>query len=469
MAFDADSTEKNGGRLPDPPTPPGDESLGRSEPVRQGREQDLQPTGSEDLKEEKARVEAQFIDFDVWVGTLEANFGLDFEKVLTQAFGPDWLNMINSRIASGEDFYSVVQELRYKLGGPSEVERDNNDLESGGITFEALGRAEVIGEPGHEALEVEDDDNSPLLNARRKELIGDDKLRVDSQPDRYQEETLLMYKDKEKDKEQKAADDEMILMDRRDFSRLSYYASKEMQRLGEDNLKNRASRKGDWWKMGPQANPAARVMLILGALLLLWALFSLGSYIYFTSTSGRLIRAYPPDLVFRPSSALHKQGVLASINPDSTETPLLFFFYRPAIKRLEVNSLSSQGQKRYDLSVARPGLLVIPRSPDRDSIAVVAHYSQSLPLALPALLGQPLFSLDIDGAMALRAFETPSSAIFPGLLFLELRGPQNEILGRAFLARDRLNIHWDNRSELSGAALDNLASRLMLLFTLLDI
>ncbi|MCE5272481.1 hypothetical protein LLH00_14475 [bacterium] len=468
MAFDAEKADNDGGRIPDPPSPPSDDSLGRSEPVRQGREQDMQPSSSGDLKEEKVRAEAQFIDFDVWVGTLEANFGLDFEKVLTRAFGPDWLNMINARIAAGEDFSAVVQELRYKLGGPSKIERDDSDLDSGGITFEALGRAEVIGEPGHGSLDEEqDEDNSLLLRARRKEMLGEDKLRVDSQPDRYQEETLLLYKDKEK--EQKSAEDEMILMDRKDFSRLSYYASKEMGRLGKDKLKDRASRKGDWWKMGPQAGPWARTFLILGALFLLWVLFSLGSYIYFTSTSGRLINAYPPDLAFRPSTALHKQGVLAAVNPDSSETPLLFFFYRPTILRLEVNMLSSQGQRRYDLSIARSGLLVIPHSPERDSVAVVAHYSQRLPLALPALLGWPLFSLDIDGVTTLQAFETPASAIFPGLIFLELRGPQNETLGQAYLARNRLNIHWDDRSGLSGASVDKLASRLMLLFTLLDI
>jgi hypothetical protein len=462
MAFSNDNLDKDGRPAPeDIPPPPVNHLSGKDESETARNQEGYHPAGPDEAKEDMI---LQFVDFDVWVGTLEVNFGVKFEKVLTREFGPDWVNMINSRIAAGEDFQAVVQDLKHKLGGPARIERDIDDMESGGITFEALGRAEVFGEPAH-GDEHEDDDVHHLLHAIRKELPGDEQLIVNAQPDKFQEETLLLYQDK--DKEKKSADDDLILMDRRDFSRLSYYASKEMRRYDNKNLNGKTT-KGDWWKRALPDSPWARAFVLFGVLFLAWALFCMSSYIYFASTSDRLLVQYPPDLIFRPSSTLHNQGVLARINVDSTETPLAFFFYRPAIHRLETNFLQSQGQMRYELSVARPGLLVIPQAQNRDSVAVVAHYSQRFPQAFPALLGIPLFSLYVDGIPVIQAFETPSSAMLPGLLHLELRGLQNEKVGEAYLARNRLNIRWEARDELSGADFDTLAARLVLLFTLLE-
>lgn len=463
MAFSGDNLEKDDRQTPgDIPPPPLNGGPGADETGATRNAEGYHPAGADETKEEKS---LQFIDFDVWVATLEANFGIKFEKVLTREFGPDWVSMINSRIADGEDFQAVVQDLKHKIGGPARIEIDLNDMESGGgITFEALGRGEIIGEPGGDEHEEDDDDPHHLLHAIRKELPGDEKLRVDAQPDKYQEETLLLYKDKEKDK--KSADDDLILMDRRDFSRLSYYASKEMRRQDNKNP-NGKIKKRDWWKRALPDSPWARAFVLFGLFFLAWALFCMTSYIYYASTSDRMLVQYPPDLVFRPSSTLHNQGVLARINSDSTETPLAFFFYRPAVRRLETNILQSQGQIQYNLSVALPGLLVIPQARNRDSVAVVAHYSQRLPQAISALMGIPLFSLYENGSTVIQAFETPASAMLPGLLHLELRGSQNEKVGEAYLARNRLNIRWEKPEDLSGAALDTLVGRLVLLFTLL--
>lgn len=327
MTFSDDNLEKDNRQTPgDIPPPPANGGSGIDEAGAARNAHEYHPAGAEEIREDNS---SQFIDFDVWVATLEANFGIKFEKVLTREFGPDWINMINSRIADGEDFQAVVQDLKHKLGGPARIEIDPSDMESGGITFEALGRAEVIGEPGQGSGQgYEGDENVPhLLHAIRKELPGDDKLIIDAQPEKFQEETLLLYKDKESGK--KSADDDLILMDRRDFSRLSYYASKEMHRHDEDKINGQPGNKGDWWKRALPDNPWARVFVLFGVLFIAWVLFCMTSYVYFTSTSDRMLSLYPPDLVFRPSSALHNQGVLARINKDSTETPLAFFFLSP--------------------------------------------------------------------------------------------------------------------------------------------
>lgn len=84
----------------------------------------------------------RFVDFDVWEATLEANFGTDFEKVLSRELGPDWVTKLNSRMVSSGNFYGIIEELKDEVQGrPQEV------VDEGHMSFETLGPGEVIFDP----------------------------------------------------------------------------------------------------------------------------------------------------------------------------------------------------------------------------------------------------------------------------------------------------------------------------------
>lgn len=413
-------------------------------------------------------VEGRFVDFDVWVVTLEANFGPDFEAVLSREFGPDWSEMINTKIAGGDDFQQLVQELRSKVLGAKEDERDEREsIDEGDISFEALGDGEIIGGSGHGHGGVGGGsrDHAPLAHAFRREFTPAEKLKIEAEPDKFSEEKVLLYHDK--DSQEHEPDDDLVMMDRRDFSRLSYYASKEMRRHeGEDKpLKTAGNRGGG----GPgRAGPLNHVGLALGAVLLAYAFFSLGSYIYFSIRADRMIDQFPPDLIFRPSTSLHRQGGL-SLAVNGEERPLIVFSHNPRIQLLEINRVSSSGSSRFDLAQAGSSLLIIPSGPGGDSVSVRLSYNQHLPMNIKALAGRPLLSLSLAGNTVLATYETLQAAVFPGHNRYELRDGGGVKMGEAYLARGQLNIVWDDSRQLQGPALDTLSTRLVLLFTLLDI
>jgi hypothetical protein len=456
------------------PGDPGDNILPQEKPVPD-REKEPEDSGKPRGEEAGAAEKPgpfngeQFMDFDVWVASLEANFGPDFETVLSRGLGPDWIMKLNSRLLSGENFYRMIQELKTEMkGGGGEEEQE--------ISFEALGRGEINGETGGGGGGPGGGGGSgtggrlPLANLKKKEFEAADKLKVDAQPEHFETGQVLLYKDKEDRKEGEGGQEELVLMDRRDFSRLSYYAHKEIERHPDqpdrDKLFKRESREQGKGK----ASPLFLTVAVAGGLIFLYAVFAVFSFFFFTSYSSRLLKTQPPDLTFQPSTALHKQGGLALADKAGQRSgrPIVIYFLRTTLKRLELHLMDSPEIGVFDLAVCRPELIVIPKGLNGDSIAVRKHYPQHLPFSPSALFGVPLLTLSVNGRTGLSAYETALSGLFPGLTRLSVVDSGGKTLGEAYLAEGRLNLLWPGLEAMPAGSLDSLSVRLVLLFSLLD-
>jgi hypothetical protein len=430
----------------------------------------------------------QFVDFDVWLATLEANFGPDFEKVLQQHLGPDWNAQIDKMMMSGDMFHRVVQDIKKGVEGTETEE----DLDAGEMTFQTMNLDGGFGGPGGGGPGgggpggggpggggpggggsggggsggAEDDDSVPLADLHRKEFKTQDKFKLDTRPDDFEYEKVLRYKG---DKENVNQEDEVVLMDRSDFSKLSYYAQKEKERH-QDDLSLQKVLKRDSSNRLNQYRKTNLFLASVAGIVFLYTLFCLVSYFACSIYSRSLVKSLSPDLVFRPSTTMHKQGELAGFNPSDPEKqqPLTYYILRPSLKKLDLTDIGSGGEKRLELAVCSSSLIVVPRGLSQDSLTVRKYYNQSLPQNLGGVLGLPFLALTEEKTVVLQAYETVNSSLLPGFLQLEILDGQGLMLGRAYLCGGWLNISIEKSNVTSGVELQALRSRLVLLFSLLQ-
>ena len=290
---------------------------------------------------------------------------------------------------------------------------------------------------------------------------------MDTRPDDYKYEKVLRYKG---DKENEDQQDEIVMMDRSDFSQLSYYAHKEKERHQDDVSLEKLLKRDSMVSQSQYKRMYLVVVSITGALFL-YALLSVISYFACSVYSRGLIKKFPPDLVFRPSTALHKQGELAGFNSaeQRIKQPLVYYTLRPSLKKLVLITIGSGGEEQFELAVCETSLLVVPKGSRQDSITVRKHYSQFLPSNLGGLVRKPYLSLTEGGTTVLNAYETACSSLVPGLLELEITDGQGSKLGRAYAAGDQLNILLDGFQQASAGQLKIWNLRLVFLFSLLQI
>ena len=109
-------------------------------------EEDLDESDGELIDRQSAQtVTDEFVDFEVWVATLEAHFGPDFEQVLTGLLGADWNIQIQQKMMSGENFLNVINEIKNK---DEYLDEDQDEEEEHFFRSEAVGEGEIIGDPG---------------------------------------------------------------------------------------------------------------------------------------------------------------------------------------------------------------------------------------------------------------------------------------------------------------------------------
>lgn len=408
-----------------------------------------------------------FVDFDVWQATLEANFGPDFEDVLSRELGPDWVIKLNNKINPEKNFYGVVEEIKNEIQGGAEEEANEEN-----ISFEALEPGEVIYDPsmvgpgGGRGGGGGGGKKLPnLTDLRRKEFEGGEEIKEPAPTTSY-EKDLIEDKDA-------PVDENLVLMERNEFSRMSYLAHKELERHKDDlKLKDVLERENKAEERR-RITPAVGIFAAVSIAVFVYALLSVVSYSFFRFYSRNLLSSIPPDYYFQPSTSLHKQGTLSRITRGAQGkegSPLVVYFLQPKIKRLELNyPMGSIINERYELAISDPSLLVIPRAHRGDSVVVRKHYRQFWPTNLGALTATPLLSLTENGKLALSAYETNSSSLLPGLTILEITDSQNQVIGSAYVTSERLNIRIEGLEELPQQQTDLLNTRLVFLFSLLNI
>jgi hypothetical protein len=410
-----------------------------------------------------------FVDFDVWEATLEAHFGPDFEQVLSGELGPDWVMKLNNRINEEKNFYRVVDEIKSEIQGSTEEEVNNSN-----ISFEALEPGEVIYDPtvvgpigpgggrgggggGQKKL-------PNLTDLRRKEFETSEEIKESIPPKSFERE-LIEDKDT-------PVDENLVLMERSEFSKMSYFAHKEIERHKDDLKLKEVLKREVKEEQRKRATPANRLLAAISIVVFLYAIFSVVSYSLCRFHSRSLLSSLPPDFHFQPSTSLHKQGMLCRVSHgdlEREESPLVLYFLRPKIKRLELNYPMGSINETYRLTVSNPTLLVIPQAQRGDSVVVQKHYRQFWPTNLGALTATPLLSLTENGQLVLSAYETTSSSLLPGLTILKITDSQNQVIGTAYVASETLNIRIESLEELPQQQTDLLNTRLVLLFSLLSI
>ncbi|HUU27882.1 MAG TPA: hypothetical protein VM123_08720 [archaeon] len=414
----------------------------------------------------------RFVDFDVWVATLEANFGHDFEAVLSEELGPDWVKKLDDMMAESGDFYKVIEELKREISGEGEEETNEGDM-----SFEALGPGEIIVDPSA-SITI----NAPGSSGGGRRRGGGSGPRLPSHmTDLTRKEFEVRDLEIEKspavekliDDNEGVIDGEVVLIDRSDYSRLSYFAHKELEKHKDDpKVKEIIKRKS--LALEKKQKDGLNLVLALGAgIVLLYVFFSVISFFLCNFYTRALLQSLPPNLEFRPSTALHKQGALSRAFPGNKEGGeeqyLVLYFLRPALKRIDLKLMGEVTTEYYQLSLLAPDLLVIPRIPEGDSIAVRKHYSQQLPSNLGAFLKVPFFSLSVNGQIELAAYETEWSSLLPGLIHIKIKDSQSAVVAEAYVTEDRLNIQFNGFENLSKDEVRLYATRLVLLFSLLDI
>jgi len=410
-----------------------------------------------------------FVDFDVWEATLEAHFGHDFEEVLSRELGPDWVIKLNNRINEEKNFYRVVDDIKSEIQGSTEEEvKDRN------ISFEALEPGEVIYDPtvvgpigpgGERGGGAGGRKKLPnLTDLRRKEFETGEEVK-ESIPAESFEKELIEDKDT-------PIDENLVLMERSEFSKMSYLAHKELERHKDELKLKEVLKREAKQEQKRQAATGFKLLAAVSIAVFVYAVFSVVCFSLCRFYSKGLLNSLPPDFHFQPSTSLHKQGTLSRVirgEPGSGGSPVILYFLRPKINRLELNYPMGSIHETYRLSVINPTLLVVPQAQRGDSVAVRKHYRQFWPTNLSALTATPLLSLSENGQLALSAYETASSSLLPGLTVLNIIDSQNRIIGTAYVASERLNIRIENLEGLSQAQTDLLATRLVFLFSLLNI
>ena len=292
-----------------------------------------------------------------------------------------------------------------------------------------------------------------LTDLRRKEFEAGEEVKETIPPKSF-EKDLIEDKDA-------PIDENLVLMERSEFSKMSYLAHKELERHKDDLKVRDVLKREGRAETVKRATPGVRLLAAVSLVVFVYAVFSVVSYSICRLNSGNLLSSLPPDFHFQPSTPLHKQGTLSRIirgDQGIEESPLVVYFLRPKIKRLEMNYPGGAIEERFSLAVSDPTLLAIPRAYRGDSVVVRKHYRQFWPTNLGALTGTPLLSLTENGNLVLSAYE-----------MLRITDSQNRTVGTAYVASERLNIRIDSLDDLPAQQAALLNARLVLLFSLLSI
>ena len=247
-----------------------------------------------------------FVDFDVWEAALEAKFGPAFEQVLTRELGPDWVSKLNTRMMSEQNFYQVLDDIKGNISGQSSAETLGESVSSDDtMGFEALGQGEVIydekmvgpggvGGGGGRHREMPN-----LDDLRKKDFEAAGELK--SPKGKNIDHEMI-------DEKVTAPDEEIVLMDRNDFSRMNYFARKELDRHKDDLETRKVLERKSKEEQSAKVSPVNRLILTAAILVLLYAVFCLLALPVGEYQEDKLAAAFPADYLYRPSTALHKQG-----------------------------------------------------------------------------------------------------------------------------------------------------------------
>ncbi len=417
-----------------------------------------------------------FVDFEVWLASLEAKFGPELEQVLTKELGPDWVNKLNKRMMDEKNFLKVLDEIKAHIAGQGQ------DQDSGGrfvrlgsnedqIGFEALGQGEVIYD---ESMVGPVGGSGGGGGSRQKELPNLSDLR---KKDFDAAGELKSPREENLDKsiieaEVIAPDEKVVLMDRNDFSRLSYFARKELDRhKGDLETRKVLERKSKEIERQP-IGVLNRLILAVAVLVTLYAIFCLFALPVGEYRQDKLAAANPADYLFRPSTEMRKQGELSRAGDPVTGAGsgvVSFYFLQPSFKRLELDHVLGGERRRFSLDSYSGKELRIDNGPWGDTLEVRRFYSQNWPTNRSVLLRVPYLSLSRNGRAVLLAFERRSSGLLPGLLALDIVGADGSGVGLAYAADDLLHIKLAGKIEQGSAAEADLTLQFVFLFSLLEL
>ncbi|MBW7995272.1 MAG: hypothetical protein FVQ81_01625 [Candidatus Glassbacteria bacterium] len=414
-----------------------------------------------------------FVDFDVWEAALEAKFGPKFEQVLTGELGADWVNKLNSKMMNERNFYNVLDDVKdgitgqTQAGHPQIVERGDSDLPDDWVGFEALGPGEVIydermvgpagpggggggGGGGGRSL-------PNLSDIRKKEFDQAGELKAAKEA--FSDFDMI-------DGDSTLPDEEVVLMDRNDFSRLSYFARKELDRHKDDldtsKVLERKSEKKEQQKIGA----ANKLILLLASLVLLYTIFTLAALPFGEYYENKIAADNPADYLFRPSTALYKQGELSRTTGGAA---ISFYFLQPAMNRLELNHIIGGDERRFELELYNGKSLEIADGPWGGAMEVHRFYSQNWPTNRSAFLQSPYLSLSSNGTPLLLAFERSVSGILPGLLVMDVVTDDGRHVAVAYVADNLLNIRLVDPVQQGSAEEAGLTIQFLFLFSLLEL
>ncbi len=412
-----------------------------------------------------------FVDFDVWEAALEAKFGPAFEQVLTRELGPDWVSKLNTRMINEQNFYKVLDDIKEGLLGQGDAETLGESVSTeDSMGFEALGQGEVIydekmvgpggagGGGGSRQREL-----PKLADLRKKEFdaAGELKSPKENRLDKQMVEQEIT-----------APDEEVVLIDRNDFSRMSYFARKELDRHKDDLETREVLERKSKEEQSVKVSPVNRLILTAAMLVLLYAIFCLLALPVGEYQEDKLAAAYPADYLFQPSTAMHKQGELSRADGAVAGiggSAVSIFFLQPSLKRFELDHLLDGDHRRFSLDSYSDKELRIDAGPWGDTLTVRRFYSQHWPTNRSVLLNQPYLSLIRNGQAVLLAFERTSSGLLPGLLAMDIVTGDGINVGVGYVAGNLLHISLSASAQQGSAAEAELTKQLLFLFSLLEL
>ena len=409
-------------------------------------EEDLDESDGELIDRQSAQtVTDEFVDFEVWIATLEAHFGPNFERVLTNLLGSDWNIQIQQKIMSGENFLNVLNEIKNK---DEYLDEDVDEDEEHFFRSEAVGEGEILGDPGDrdeaEKGKKYDEEHFQLADLKRKEFEAEDKLKYDSIPEEFEIEQVVRHKTDARDS------DEIVLIDKNDFANLSYYASKEKTRHSDDiSLKTMLQRD----KKQQLSNLRPELIWVAGAagLFLFYLVFCIVSYMSASFYTPSLLDKFPPQYEFKPSTSLQPRGELIRLSKDKDQVsqPVFFYIFKPVVRRFEISRFLSGQAESYDLGEVSKEEIKVGKSEWFDSLRVVMNYSRNVPSNFGAILNLPLVELYTDGRLKMFGQETFFSSLMPGYTNLVLYDEAGIGIGRAYISKGNWFISLENESSLS--------------------
>jgi hypothetical protein len=431
------------------------------------KESESPPPEGEAATETAGTTAEWFVDFDVWEAALEAKFGSEFEQVLTGELGSDWINNLNTRMMSEQNFYKVLDDIKENISDKSSTETLGELVSiEDTMGFEALGQGEVIydekmvgpGGIGGGGGGGRQKGLPNLSDVRKKdfEAAGELKSPKESKLDR---EMI--------NEEVTAPDEEVVLMDRNDFSRMNYFARKELDRHKDDldtrKVLERESKAPERQSIGM----VNRLILVVAMLILLYAIFCLFALPVGEYQEDKLAAAFPADYLFQPSTTMHKQGELSRAGGGGVA--ICIFFLQPSLNRLELDHMLGGDRRRFNLDSYNGKELRIDDGPWGDTLEVSRLYSQNWPTNRSAFLSEPYLILSRNGQVVLQAIERRGSGMLPGLLAMDIVTGDGKNVGVGYASDNLFNLSLNEPVGQGSVAETEITKQLLFLFSLLEL